>query len=71
MGLYWTRQGGGTGLVYEVKQGCTLCGMCETECPAGAIIVTRAGARIDPEKCIGCGSCADNCAAEAIVAVGD
>ena len=58
-------------MVYEVKQGCTLCGMCETECPVGAIVVGKTGARIDPDKCVGCGSCADNCASEAIVAVED
>lgn len=56
---------------YEVKQGCTHCGMCETECPVGAIILYKAGARIDQEKCIQCGSCADNCASEAIVQVDD
>ena len=56
-------------MVYEVKQGCTLCGMCETECPVGAIVVGRHGAKIDPNICIGCGNCAMNCASEAIVAV--
>ena len=53
---------------YEV---CTHCGMCETECPVGAIVLYKEGARIDQEKCIQCGSCADNCASEAIVQVDD
>ena len=54
-------------LVYEVKQGCTLCGMCIYECPVSAITMTSKGARIDPKVCIGCGECAGNCASEAIV----
>ena len=58
-------------LTYQVLHGCTLCGMCETECPVGAIVVEKTGAHIDQDKCIGCGSCADNCASEAIVPVED
>ncbi|MDD6884971.1 MAG: 4Fe-4S binding protein [Eubacteriales bacterium] len=56
-------------MVYAVKQGCTLCGMCAMECPVGAITIGKQGAKIDPEKCVGCGNCAMNCASEAIVAV--
>ena len=56
-------------MIYAVKQGCCHCGMCETECPVGAIVLLKNGAQIDPDKCIGCGSCADNCASEAIVPV--
>ena len=54
-------------MIYQVKQGCTLCGMCMVECPAEAISMTPKGAFIDPDKCIGCGSCEMNCASEAIV----
>lgn len=54
-------------MIYEVRQGCTQCGMCETECPVGAITICKTGAKIDPDKCVGCGSCAANCASEAIV----
>ncbi len=53
-------------MVYEVTRGCTLCGLCAGECPAGAITVTPAGAVIDPERCLGCGICFENCASEAI-----
>lgn len=52
--------------IYEVSQGCTLCGMCIYECPVMAIIMEKTGARIDSEKCTGCGRCAKNCASEAI-----
>lgn len=51
---------------YSVERGCTHCGTCVYECPAGAIRMTPAGAVIDPEKCAGCGKCMDNCASEAI-----
>ena len=53
-------------MIYVVSNGCTLCGMCMSECRSGAISMTRKGARIDPEKCTGCGRCARNCASEAI-----
>ena len=56
-------------MAYQVKQGCTFCGMCETECPVGAIKLYKDGAKIDQSICIQCGNCADNCASEAIVEV--
>ncbi len=52
--------------VYEITGGCTMCGMCLYECPAGAISMTKTGAVIDPNLCLGCGACAKNCASEAI-----
>ncbi|MDF2924181.1 MAG: methyl-viologen-reducing hydrogenase delta subunit [Paenibacillaceae bacterium] len=52
--------------VYAVTGGCTLCGMCLYECPAGAIAMEQTGARIDGRHCTGCGRCARNCASEAI-----
>ncbi len=58
-------------MAYQVKQGCTYCGMCETECPVGAITLQKTGAHIDQDKCISCGNCAMNCASEAIVEVDD
>lgn len=53
-------------IIYEVSQGCTICGMCSIQCPARAIKVTPRGAVIDQEKCIRCGKCYRNCASEAI-----
>ena len=42
---------------------CVFCGMCERNCPAGAITVDRANRtwRIDLEACVNCGTCIDNC----------
>jgi len=51
---------------YSVERGCTHCGTCIYECPAGAIRMTAAGAVIDQEKCTGCGNCMANCPSEAI-----
>jgi ferredoxin len=44
---------------------CLGCGVCEANCPAGAMVVERA-ARIDAERCIGCGHCVEVCPQGAI-----
>lgn len=54
---------------YAVTRGCTGCGTCVHECPAGAIRMSIEGAEIDADKCVGCGVCYDNCASEAIEAI--
>jgi len=54
--------------IYAVTRGCTKCGWCVHECPAGAILWDKTGAHIDPDKCVGCGKCYENCASEAIEA---
>lgn len=58
-------------MIYQVTQGCTLCGLCAVDCPVEAITVTPKGAVIDPELCVGCGTCYDNCASEAITPAED
>ena len=42
------------------EKNCVACGMCEKNCPTGAITVDRV-ARIDYEVCIGCGQCIAMC----------
>ena len=44
---------------------CVGCGICENQCPAGAINVEKA-AIIQQELCIGCGQCVYECPREAI-----
>lgn len=42
---------------------CIFCGMCERNCPSGAITVDRRNRtwRINLEACVNCGTCIDNC----------
>ncbi|MGA1874730.1 MAG: ATP-binding protein [bacterium] len=44
---------------------CSMCGVCETVCPFGAI----EQGNIDNEKCFGCGLCAYKCPEEAVTMV--
>ena len=50
----------------RVTRGCTMCNQCIHECPVRAITLSREGAVINEEKCIGCGKCIEYCASEAI-----
>ena len=47
---------------------CIFCGMCERNCPAGAITVDRRNRTwtIDRNKCITCGACALDCPAKCL-----
>ena len=45
--------------------GCTVCGVCETACPAGAISILSGEVTI-ADKCLGCGICTTKCPANAL-----
>ena len=55
----------------EVDQSkCKRCGICETFCPEGTIIVSKEdGALIDYRYCKGCGVCANECPFKVIAMV--
>ena len=51
----------------DCRAGCIGCGICEKNCPAGAIHVENFNATIDQSKCTGCGICAETCPKKVIV----
>jgi len=53
-------------MAYVISDECTMCGSCESVCPADAISEGDPKYIIDPEACTDCGACADECPVEAI-----
>lgn len=53
-------------MAYVIDQDkCIQCGVCEAECPEGAVTEVDGFYTIDENKCSECGSCADVCPSEA------
>jgi hypothetical protein len=50
--------------VYDPKN-CTLCGICASVCPFGAISINAIWRR-NERKCLGCGKCVENCPNDAL-----
>ncbi len=48
------------------EAGCIACGMCQRNCPEGAVMVVNNIAKIDYVKCVGCGLCAEKCPTKVI-----
>ncbi|HAI20668.1 MAG TPA: ferredoxin [Clostridiales bacterium UBA8153] len=53
---------------YTINDECVACGVCATECPAGAIKEGDVKYSIDAETCTECGLCIDICPVAAILA---
>ncbi|MDK2835867.1 MAG: hypothetical protein PWP21_644 [Thermosediminibacterales bacterium] len=52
-------------MAYRISDECLACGVCQAECPVGAISEGEDKYVIDPEKCIDCGACAEVCPVDA------
>ncbi len=55
-------------MAYVISDECISCGVCESECPTGAISEGDPIYVIDPDTCIDCGVCEDACPTGAISA---
>ncbi|MEW6524103.1 MAG: 4Fe-4S binding protein [Bacillota bacterium] len=53
---------------HTINDECAACGVCSTECPAGAIREGDTKYEIDAELCTDCGNCVDICPVAAILA---
>lgn len=48
-------------MAYKITDDCTACGVCEMECPVGAISEGDSIYEINPDECTECGVCASAC----------
>ncbi|MGI6555442.1 MAG: DUF362 domain-containing protein [Bacillota bacterium] len=54
-------------VAYKITDECTACGVCEMECPVGAIAEGDGIYVIDQDECTECGVCVNSCPNGAIV----
>ena len=54
----------------QCKVGCIGCGICQKNCPKGAVSVTDFNATIDYSLCANCGVCAEKCPKKSIMNLG-
>jgi len=54
-------------VAYKITDDCTACGVCEMECPVGAISEGDPIYVIDADACTSCGVCAGACPNSAII----
>ncbi|APG28704.1 ferredoxin [Syntrophotalea acetylenivorans] len=55
-------------MAYTITEECINCGMCDDECPLGAIAEQGDVRVIDADACTDCGACVDCCPVDAIKA---
>jgi len=54
-------------VAYKITDDCSACGVCEMECPVGAISEGDGIYVIDQDECTDCGNCVDSCPNGAII----
>lgn len=54
-------------MAFKITDECTACGVCEMDCPVGAISEGDPIYVIDADSCTSCGVCAGSCPSGAII----